>query len=499
MAALKQARALARNIRVHTKSQRWLGSTSVAPQEESYVIEPQEPEMLTCVPGPKSQSLRQELLAVQNVASVQFFCDYDRSKGNYIVDVDGNTMLDLYTQISSIPIGYNHPEMLGAMSKPENLTSFVNRPALGVYPPADWMSRLQRTLMSVMPPGMRNLQTMACGTCSVENAFKAVFIKYMREQRGGNSPSQEAIDSCMMNMEPGSPKLSILSFKNAFHGRTFGSLACTRSKWLHKLDIPAPDWPAADFPDLRYPLENFEAENQAEVKRCLATVEEKIEEYSNKSPVAGIIVEPIQAEGGDNFAPPEFFHGLRDIANRNNIGFIVDEVQTGCAATGKFWAHEHFDIPGGPDIVTFSKKMLTGGYFMKDSYRVEEPYRIFNTWVGDPSKVVLLEEVLKVIRTNNLVENARVSGEYLLDGLKEMQARFPGLINKARGLGTFCAIDFRDEALRDKIIYEMRQRGVHTGGCGVKSLRFRPSLICQRHHFDIFFDNFDAVLTKNKK
>ena len=94
---------------------------------------------------------------------------------------------------------------------------------------------------------------MACGSTANENAFKAVFIKYMEDQRGGQPPTQEELNSSMLNAAPGCPDLSILSFTGAFHGRTFGCLATTRSKPIHKLDIPTFDWPLAPFPQVVTP------------------------------------------------------------------------------------------------------------------------------------------------------------------------------------------------------------------------------------------------------
>lgn len=75
------------------------------------------------------------------------------------------------------------------------------------------------------------------------------------------------------------------------------------------------------------------------------------------------MVEPIQSEGGDNEASPEFFQKLQKIAKKHKAGFLIDEVQTGAGPTGKMWCHEHFDLESPPDIVTFSKKMLTGGFY----------------------------------------------------------------------------------------------------------------------------------------
>lgn len=151
---------------------------------------------------------------------------------------------------------------------------------------------------------------------------------YRRKQRGeGVEWTEEEIKSCLNNAKPGSPDLAVLSFARSFHGRGFGSLSCTRSKAVHKLDIPSFNWPQADFPSLKYPLEKHVEENKAEEQRCLAAVEELITSWH--CPVAALIVEPIQSEGGDNHASPAFFQGLRDLTKKHGVVFIVDEVQTG--------------------------------------------------------------------------------------------------------------------------------------------------------------------------
>lgn len=206
---------------------------------------------------------------------------------------------------------------------------------------------------------------MMCGSCSNENAYKNLFISYRRKQRGENVDfTAEEKSSCLLNQPPGAPKLSILSFHGAFHGRTLGSLSTTHSNAIHKLDVPSFDWPIAHFPRYKYPLEENVRENQAEDAKCLAEVEDLIETYRKKGiPVAGIIVEPIQSEGGDNEGSPEFFQQLQRIAKKNGAGLLIDEVQTGGGPTGKFWCHQHFNLVSPPDVVTFSKKMQLGGYF----------------------------------------------------------------------------------------------------------------------------------------
>ncbi|XP_076072615.1 4-aminobutyrate aminotransferase, mitochondrial-like [Mytilus galloprovincialis] len=456
--------------------------------------EPSSPNVRTEIPGPKSRQLLKELDRIQNTGAVQFFADYDKSYGNYLVDVDDNCMLDLYTQIASIPIGYNHQSLIDAVKNENNLSTFVNRPALGCYPPRDWITRLQTSLLAVAPPGLSEVQTMACGACSVEHAQKAMFIAFQRRKRGGAPPTQEELQSCKTNDLPGTPNLSVLSFKNAFHGRTMGALALTHTKPMHKLDFPQPKWPIATFPMLKYPLEDNVRENQAEEKRCLEEVEDLIETWKKKGePIVGVVIEPIQGEGGDNFASPQFFQGLQDICIKNDICFNLDEVQTGCGVTGLFWAHEHFNLKQPPDIVTFSKKMLTGGFYYRSEYRSQEAFRIFNTWVGDPSKVVLLEAVIKVIKRDNLLNRVTEIGNYLWPEVEKIQKKYPDVLSRVRGLGITGAVDFPSIDDRNKAISKLLSKGVNTGACGESSLRLRPTLTLQKHHVDIFLDKLNSV------
>lgn len=459
-------------------------------------LEPDGPKVETTIPGPKSKELLKQLDAIQQAGSVQFFTDYVKSQGNYIADVDGNVLLDVYTQIASVPIGYNHPKLMEAAKDQKNMSCFINRPALGLNPPHDWTEKLQASLLSVAPPGLNQVQTMMCGACSVEHGLKALFSAYMVKQRKGQPPTEEEMLSCINNLSPGNKPLSILSFKRALHGRTMGALACTHTTPTLKLDMPTPDWPVATFPALKFPLEDNVRENKEVEKRCLAEVRDLLETWNKKGkPVVGIITEPIQAEGGDNYASAEFFQGLQDICKENGIGFMIDEVQTGCGATGKFWAHEHFNLREPPDIVAFSKKMLTGGFYFSNWCRPDKPFKIFNTWVGDPSKMVLLEAVVNVIKEQNLLSNVVTTGDYMMSELKQLQKKYPGLLTNLRGLGTFIAVDLPDASKRDKLLRDIRNKGINMGSLWDQSVRFRPSLIFQKHHVDILMDRLDSVLS----
>ncbi|XP_050304577.1 4-aminobutyrate aminotransferase, mitochondrial-like [Anthonomus grandis grandis] len=461
--------------------------------------EPSGPNIKTEVPGPRTKKLVADINAINQSGSVQLFVNYDKSIGNYLVDVDDNVFLDSFTQISSIPIGYNHPELLTVFNEDHRIRALINRPALGVYPSEEWPQKLKDVLLSVSP-GLPQVMTMMCGSCSNENAYKALFMSYRAKERGENVDFSELEKTtCMINKEPGCPRLSLLSFHGAFHGRTMGTLATTHSKAVHKLDVPSLDWPIAHFPSYKYPLEENIKENQAEDQKCLAEVEDLFEQYKKKGvPVAGIVVEPIQSEGGDNEASPEFFQGLQKIAKKNSAGLLIDEVQTGCGPTGKMWCHEHFNLETPPDIVTFSKKMITGGYFHNMDMRPKQPYRIFNTWMGDPGKLFLLEAVLKVIKQQNLLVQVVKTGDKLKSGLLSIEKENPALLNSTRGRGTFLAINAVNTKTRDNILEKLKSKGVIVGGCGDHAIRLRPSLTFQEHHADILLDKFAQVIKEVK-
>jgi len=313
--------------------------------------EPQGPVVKTAIPGPQGVKAIERLTKVFDTQSTNMMANYQRSLGNYIADPDGNVLLDVYAQIASIPVGYNNPTLLRAATSPEMVSGLINRPALGNFPQHDWADILETGILSVAPKGLNQIFTAQGGSEANELAYKAAFMWRRRMERGGPDIefTDEEVRSCMVNQVPGSPQLSILSFKSAFHGRLFGSLSTTRSKPVHKLDIPAFDWPQAPFPACKYPLDQHAEENAAEEQRCLDETERLITTYHN--PPAAIIVEPIQSEGGDNHASPNFFKGLRALTRKHNILMIVDEVQTGVGATGKFWAHDHWNLDDPPDMV----------------------------------------------------------------------------------------------------------------------------------------------------
>merc|ERR1711865_706335 len=177
---------------------------------------------------------------------------------------------------------------------------------------------------------MTKVQPMLCGSSANENVFKAVFFHARSKQRtaagrGAADFTEEELSSCMKNQAPGCTNdLSIMSFSGGFHGRTMAALTCTHSKAIHKIDVPAFDWPTAPFPRLRYPLEQHAEANKKEEERCLKNVRDLFEQRQKEGrPVAGLIVEPVLSEGGDFHASGEFFKGVQQACKDYEAAFMV--------------------------------------------------------------------------------------------------------------------------------------------------------------------------------
>merc|ERR1740130_1203254 len=364
-----------------------------------------------------------------------FFVDYGAAEGSYVVDADGNRMLDMFMQIASLPLGYNHPGLQEAFNDPLMATFAHSRAALGLFPPKELPQLLDETFLKIAPAGMTKVQIMLCGSSANENCFKAVFFKMRDAQRkaAGQSAAQfteEELTSCMVNQAPGCANdLSIMSFQGGFHGRTLAALSCTHSKAIHKIDVPSFDWPTAPFPLLRYPLDENAEYNKAEEKRCLDEVNNIFRLRKEQGrPVAGAIIEPVLSEGGDLHASPDFFKGVQKACKEFGAAFIVDEVQTGVCCSGQMWAHQAWGLEEGPDFVVFSKKALLGGYYYKDEFQPPGGYRVFNTWMGDATKLLLFRKVLETIEQEQLQSKVKEVSKSLLDILRGAAATHPKYI-----------------------------------------------------------------------
>jgi 4-aminobutyrate aminotransferase/(S)-3-amino-2-methylpropionate transaminase len=454
--------------------------------------EPERASVRTPIPGPRSEALRARHGSRQDARTVHFYQDARRSLGNYAADVDGNVLLDVYGHIACIAIGYNHPDLLEALRSGQLDWALGYRPALGIAPPAEWVELIEGPFAAAAPAGLPRLMTVTTGAEAIENAFKAAFAWKARRRRAGAAWSDDDLRQVMVNRQSGINALKIVSFDVGFHGRTLGALSATRSKPIHKLDMPAFDWPVVPFPANRFPLHDHREENAAHEARALEAVRDVF--LRDRGAVAGLVVEPIQGEGGDRHASAAFFRELRILCAEHEVAFIVDEVQTGMGATGRFWAHEHWGLSAPPDIVTFSKKFGLGGLYLREELFPAEPLRLFNTFLGDPVRGAQFGVIHSVLVRDRLIEHTERVGATLVAGLETLAARHPAKLSEARGLGTFAAIDLPDAATRDRVVTALRQAGVEAGGSGDRSIRFRPALVFATRHAEEALDAVDRAV-----
>ena len=457
-----------------------------------YPLEPSAPVLVTDqVPGPKLAQILESLGEVYDNNTANFVVGYRKSIGNYIADADGNLMLDVFQQIALIALGYNNPALIAAAQLEDQVVALVNRPALAVFPLADYGDILRTGLLKAAPPGMKRVWTSSHGSDANEMAYKAAFMLQHARERGDRDFSAAEIALLMLNQPPGCSKKTILSFNGAFHGRLFGLLSTTRSKPIHKLDIPAFDWPVAPFPQLQYPLEDHVEANKLEEQRCL----EEVDKILARGDVAAVVVEPVQSEGGDNHALPQFFQQLRKITQDRGVFLIVDEVQTGGGGTGKFWAHEHWNLPLPPDMVTFSKKMQAAGfYYAEPDLQPKLAYRQFHTWCGDPLKAIIARAIIDEVQKHGLVDATAATGDYLYGQLQKLQELGQILRLRGQGMGTFIAFDMPTPDARNQLVAKLKQLGVVAGGCGDKLVRLRPLLTFGTPHADVFIDKLHQAL-----
>ncbi|CAH6719275.1 4-aminobutyrate aminotransferase [[Candida] jaroonii] len=442
----------------------------------------------------KNVQEKESLGEIMDTKSVMFVCDYKKSIGNYLADVDGNVYLDVLQQIASIALGYNNPILKQVASSPDMVDALINRPA-STRLPSNFYARAIKNILKGSPKDQDKVWICLSGSDANDNALKAAFMHYKSKQRGYDAAfTAEEMESVMSAKAPGNPDLAVLSFKGGFHGRTIGSISLTAARAYHKVDLPAFNWPKGEMPNLKYPLDKYEKENAEEEARALEKVEEIFKTW--RCPIAAVVIEPILSEGGDVHASAKFYQGLRDITLKYGSLLIFDEVQTGFGATGKLWAHEHFNLTTPPDMVTFSKKAQAAGFFYHDAQMMpKDAARMHNTWCGDPARVLIAEGIVNTILEYGLVEKTKEVGEYLFPKLEKLAEKYPELMLNLRGKdrGTFIAWDLPDGDWRIKFFAAARSVGLNIGGGYLRTARLRPTLTFNKSHADVAVELLDKT------
>jgi len=393
--------------------------------------------------------------------------DLEKSAGRHLWDARRQRWyLDMFSFFATLPVGINHPGLREEAFRAKLMRAALVNPTNSDIYTTEFAEFVETFGRVAMRPYLTQAFFVAGGALGVENALKAAMDwKVRRNLRKGVT---------------GEIGHQVLHFREAFHGRSGYTLSMTNTADPRKYQYYARfDWPRVTNPKLRFPVDAAELVRVEQVERqAVAEIERAFAERPDE--IAAIIIEPIQAEGGDHHFRVEFMRELRGLADAYDALLIFDEVQSGVGLTGRFWAHEHFDVK--PDLVSFGKKMQICGMIAGPRLD-EEPENVFrvssrinSTWGGNLVDMVRSQRYLEIIEEERLVEHAAEIGQHLLAGLQQLVADAPAIFSNARGQGLMCAIDFPDAATRNAVADKAYDLGLIILPCGHASLRFRPPL-----------------------
>lgn len=391
--------------------------------------------------------------------------DLKNSHGSWFVDaVTGRKYLDCFSQYASMPLGWNHPDVLKQIDKfePSALIHKVANSDILSTPYADFVETFERFAQD-----FQYFYFVDGGTLGCENALKAAFD--YRSQKYNLKDNE----------------MDVIHLQHAFHGRSGYMLSSTNTTPDKTDRYPKFTWTRITCPDASLD-QNLESESLEQAEKAL-----------QKGNVACIILEPILSEGGDIHLRPSFLGNIRRLADQYDALLIFDEVQT-AMMTGKFWAYQHFGIC--PDMVCFGKKLQVCGFcctkkideVKNNVFKVHS--RINSTWGGNLVDMIRSTIFMKVIHENNLIDSANAVGEYFLN---KLQCELSEPITNIRGRGLMIAFDLPSTEIRNTFLGNVSKE-VLVLKCGDKSIRLRPALTFSKEDADIATSVFKKVLGSKK-
>ena len=423
---------------------------------------------LRVAPSEVHETLKRHMLA----DGFPVVLDLERSHGCWLYDsLRERELLDFFTSFSSYPMGFNHPKLLTPEVRERLLRAAVVKPSSAdLYTPyfAEFVGTFARTVPAAFD---RHLFFVDGGALAVENALKTAFDWKVRKNLAAGKG------------EKGS---QIIHFRGAFHGRSGYTLSLTNTDPRKTQYFPKFVWPRIPNPRLTFPVtEEVLRRVEEEERQAVAAIQQALHERADD--IAAIILEPIQAEGGDNHFRPELLRALRQIADESEVLLIFDEVQTGFATTGRWWCFEHFDVE--PDLFAFGKKTQQCGFAANG--RIDDVDSVFkvssrinSTWGGNLVDMVRCQRFVEIIEEDDLLANTEAVGRHMLAGLRGLEGVFPGGVTNARGRGLFAAFDLPSTDLRNATLKAMVGHDLMALPCGDRSIRFRPPLVVGREEVD---------------
>jgi 4-aminobutyrate aminotransferase/(S)-3-amino-2-methylpropionate transaminase len=369
--------------------------------------------LITAIPGPKSAELiKRRADAVSASLGTAFPVFIERAEGSIIVDVDGNSILDLAAGIAVLNVGHSTPKVIENIKTQIDAfshTCFMIVPYTGYVEVCEALNRLT--------PGKFKKKSvlMNSGAEALENAVK-IARSYTKRQ-------------------------AIVVFEHGYHGRTNLTMAMTAKNMPYKESF-GPFAPEIYRMPMAYPF-RWNGDQAKCAQEALEMITHKIEKEIGAKNVAAIVIEPIQGEGGFIVPPKGFLPGIANFAKENGIVFIADEVQTGFGRTGKWFACEDESVE--PDIVTTAKGIaaglplsgVTGRAEIMDSIHLSG---LGGTYGGNPIACAAALGAIETIEKDNLVERANKIGKIMTDALNEMAKKYP-IIGEVRGRGAMQAIE----------------------------------------------------------
>ena len=438
------------------------------------------PRLVTALPGPKAQAIVER---DAKFMSPSFTRDYPLvAKSGYgamVEDVDGNLFLDFAAGIAVCSTGHCHPKVVAAIQK--QAAELIHMSGTDFY--YENLPLLAERLAKTVP-GEENKKVFFCnsGTEAIEGAMKLARYATKRDK--------------------------MIAFYGGFHGRTMGSLSLTASKSTQRRGFGAL---LSGIEHIPYPYAYRCALGHGPEtcgEEILETLENQLfKRMFDPCEVAGIVIEPIQGEGGYVPAPKFFLQELQRICRHHGIMLIVDEVQSGMGRTGKMWAFEHAGIE--PDIVTSAKGIASGmplgAFIARASVMNWKPGSHGTTFGGNPVCLAAALATLDLLE-GGLMENARRVGNHIFQRTADWTKKFK-IVGDVRGKGLMIGIEFvRDQRtkeragdLRNSIVELAFHKGLLVLGAGENSLRLSPPLLIDEEQADVAVQTLEECIREAEK